>query len=267
MTEAEKAVYSMWKKQTEEMKARHDRETFMNHLSLASALVATWPEWKQNILSDALSPTVRVPREPMDNSRATEWKPDAAPALPPRDETNWIQSFSGKQVWPANMHADDIDIRDIAHALSMKCRYTGHSKFFYSVAQHSVLMSRHYSKSSNDWMTRQCMLMHDATEAYLPDVARPLKKLLPDFKAMEDRLEKIIAKKFDLIYPWPQEVKKLDLIMLATERRDLMATPPIPWISTENVATLPEKIESWPPEIAKREFLREYSFLFGEGPS
>lgn len=175
---------------------------------------------------------------------------------PPRCENSWIQSFSGKSVWPLNPHADDICIEDIAHALAMKCRYTGHSREFFSVAQHSCLMAAHCPDPR--WA-----LMHDATEAYLPDVARPVKRMLVGFREIEDHLMSVIAAKYGLPMPMPACVKEYDLILLATERRDLMATPPIPWVSTENVVPLEEKIKPWTPEFAKFVFLAIFKRLFG----
>jgi len=176
--------------------------------------------------------------------------------LPPRCSRTWIQTFTGKQFWPLNPDPADICIEDIAHALAMKCRYTGHTKSFYSVAQHSVLCSYHCPGDP-----RQA-LMHDASEAYLPDVARPVKRMLAGFREIEDHLSEIINAKFGLAWPMPDCVKEIDLVMLATERRDLMATPPIPWISTERVTTLPERIEAWNPRVAKQLFLSRFRSLF-----
>lgn len=174
----------------------------------------------------------------------------------PRSDANWIQTFTGKQFWPTNPRAEDVDIEDIAHALALKCRYTGHTEVFYSVAQHCVLASRVCDDPR--WA-----LMHDATEAYLPDVARPVKRELNGFREIEDRLMAVIASVVGLPMPMPECVHQVDLVMLATERRDLMATPPRPWISTERIEPLADEIVPWDWHDAKHEFLYRYRQLFG----
>lgn len=174
----------------------------------------------------------------------------------PRSDSNWIQTFTGKQFWPTNPRAEDVDIDDIAHALAMKCRYTGHTEVFYSVAQHCVLASRVCDDAR--WA-----LMHDASEAYLPDVARPVKRELDGFREIEDRLMTVIATVVGLPMPIPECVHHVDLVMLATERRDLMAAPPRPWISTERIEPLADEIVPWDWHDAKHEFLYRYRELFG----
>ena len=82
----------------------------------------------------------------------------------------WIQTYTGRQFWPLDPRIEDIDIHDIAHALSHQCRYSGHCLRFYSVAEHSVLLSHHVAGEHMLWA-----LLHDAWEAYLaaiPEVER-----------------------------------------------------------------------------------------------
>ena len=165
---------------------------------------------------------------------------------PPRCERSWIQLFSGEQFWPLNPRAAEVTVGDIAHATALKCRYTGHCREFYSVAQHQWLMW-HYAKLAGEPpIVRKWMLLHDATEAYLPDVARPVKWFLWAFRRYEHRLEKVIAERFGLPLPVPKVVKEYDLRILATERRDLMNKSKA-WHATERVKPFPHPIyaASW----------------------
>jgi 5'-deoxynucleotidase YfbR-like HD superfamily hydrolase len=173
--------------------------------------------------------------------------------LPPRDNSHWVQTFSGKQCWPLNPKPEDIDIVDIAHALSNLCRYAGHCREFYSVAQHSVIVSNNVPPADALWG-----LLHDAPEAFICDLPRPVKHAIPGYRDIEERLMAIIAFCFSLPLQMPPSVKIADNRALATERRDLMATPPIPWIQTENVEPFPNRIEAVSPARAKQMFMDRF---------
>lgn len=129
---------------------------------------------------------------------------------------NWIQTFTGKRFDPLNATVDDVCIEDIAHALGMICRYGGHSQWFYSVAEHSVLVSQLCETYPLDG------LMHDATEAYIGDVCRPIKPLLGDYKIIEANLHSIIAAKFGVCEVIPDEVNTIDFNILANEKKVCM---------------------------------------------
>lgn len=103
---------------------------------------------------------------------------------------NWMLTYSGKKFYPLDPHADEICIEDIAHALSMICRYNGHSRKFYSVAEHCTIMSLDGFPGDPRWR-----LMHDATEAYICDVIRPLKSSLMGYDHIEWRLREIIGQR------------------------------------------------------------------------
>jgi uncharacterized protein len=125
---------------------------------------------------------------------------------------SYIETVSGRKFYFLNPDPDDIDIGDIAHALAMNCRYTGHCDRFYSVAEHSFHMSRMAPEGYE-----LAALLHDASEAYITDIASPIKQHLPDYQAMEDSLMRAIASKFGFEYPLNPVIKHLDLTMLSTE--------------------------------------------------
>jgi hypothetical protein len=142
-----------------------------------------------------------------------------------RDNESWIGTFSGLRFWPLDAAAGEINIEDIAHALSKKCRFAGHCEPFYSVAEHSVEVSLRVSPQNALWG-----LLHDAAEAYLGDIVRPLKKLIllrtskngtETYESCEIRLMTKIAERFGLAMPMPGEVAEVDDRMLATERAAL----------------------------------------------
>lgn len=123
-----------------------------------------------------------------------------------------IKTYSGVEIDLKNPKPDDIKIHDIAHALSNVCRFGGHTKEFYSVALHSVLVT----KISPIDIAKEALL-HDAAEAYLGDVVKPLKHLLPEYDSIESNFMKAISEKFGLNAQKLNEVKKYDLIALEIE--------------------------------------------------
>ncbi|MDN0439889.1 HD family hydrolase [Escherichia coli] len=124
---------------------------------------------------------------------------------------SFIKTFSGKHFYYDRINKDDIDINDIAVSLSNICRFAGHLSHFYSVAQHAVLCSQLVPQEFAFEA-----LMHDATEAYCQDIPAPLKRLLPDYKRMEEKIDAVIREKYGLPPVMSTPVKYADLIMLAT---------------------------------------------------
>ena len=123
-----------------------------------------------------------------------------------------IRTVSGRYIDFKNLSPDVIDIEDIAHSLSMQCRFGGHVPTFYSVAQHSVECSLRVSKPN-----RLEGLLHDASEAYMLDMPKPLKNLLPDYEKIEDELMSIIAQKYGFNHPLLKEIKTVDAELLQLE--------------------------------------------------
>lgn len=133
------------------------------------------------------------------------------------DTFGWIQTYTGRRFTLLNPDPESIVIEDIAHALANQCRFAGHCLRFYSVAEHCRLM---WERAL--FYRRECLL-HDATEAYLVDVPRAVKALIPDYKVIEHNLSVSIAKRFGLTYPWPDNVHDLDNRILLDERSQNMA--------------------------------------------
>lgn len=201
---------------------------------------------------------------------------------------DWMQTFTGRQFYPLAPRADDVDIVDIAHSLAMQCRYNGHTQRFYSVAEHCVLMSDWFLDDSGvlgDEEARNLALwalLHDATEAYVGDMVRPLKRSMPSFCAAEDVIMRVIAEKyglrggepvviahtgddpvsFDNGLTMPARVKEIDTRILLDERSALLAEPPRPW-SIPDDGPLSVPIHAWDPETAEREYLQRFTGLTG----
>lgn len=170
----------------------------------------------------------------------------------------WILTASGKHVDLADPQPDQIDIRDIAQGLSNEARFNGHTRRFYSVAQHSILVS--------DLVPRQHALeglLHDATEAYMKDIPMPLKHMLPDYKRIEQRVDAVIRAKFGLPAQCSAAVKQADLVMLATERRDLMPDDAAEWEILRGVEPAAEQVIPDSPQDAKWLFWLRWMALTG----
>ena len=120
-----------------------------------------------------------------------------------------IRTFTGIYMNVFNPTPGMICIEDIAHALSNQCRFGGHLPSFYSVAQHSICCSRYVNEEQ-----KLAALLHDASEAYLLDIPRPIKNHLRDYKQIEDKLMKLISEKFGFDYPLHNDIKLADELAL-----------------------------------------------------
>jgi 5'-deoxynucleotidase YfbR-like HD superfamily hydrolase len=178
-------------------------------------------------------------------------------------EGPWIQTVSGLKFPLMDVDSSVIRIKDIAHALSMVCRFNAQCLRPYSVAEHSVHVSHEITPH-----LALLGLMHDAAEAYLGDVPGPLKRCLPEFQAIENRLIHAIAVKYGFVYPEKgtaeaQELKRADLQLLADEKAAVMAPDPEPWPLDLPPLKNPARIQGWPPESARARFLARYRELTG----
>jgi hypothetical protein len=165
---------------------------------------------------------------------------------------DWIQTYTGKQYWPIDPRPEDVDILDIAHALSMLCRFGGHCLKFYSVAEHSVHIARWlYPRYGAE--AALCGLLHDATEAYVTDVPRPTKAFLYGYKEIEHQNWLAIAAAFNLPATLPHQVKDADRRMLTDEASQNMAKCDAEWSTT--MEPLGIQLQYWSTDRAEAEFL------------
>lgn len=197
---------------------------------------------------------------------------------PPGVRGHTIQIANGWYFDYEHVSADKVDIETVAHSLSNLCRFTGHCREFYSVAQHCVLMS-HYAVPNEHALWA---LMHEAGEPWVGDMNKPLKTLLEEFDRVEGPVERATLQHFGLNPDAkPATIKPADYAMLATEQRDLMpkrraviwdawgiavAWEPIPaeqqhWTLTHGIKPLERRIRPWVPEQAKAAFLQRYREL------
>lgn len=174
---------------------------------------------------------------------------------------DWLQTYTGIHYWPLDPRADEIDIEDIAHALANVCRYAGHTSRFYSVAEHSVLVSRLVAPE-----LALAALLHDATEAYIMDVPRPLKKHLTNYMEIEELNWKAIAERFDLDPVLHESIKNADnailfkemrLLMRGTQPRSIMAGDLGGLVVPEDVTPI-----GMEPVWAKATFLTRFNELY-----
>jgi hypothetical protein len=170
----------------------------------------------------------------------------------------WIKTYTGMHFYPMDPREEEIEIEDIAHALSNICRWTGHCRVFYSVAQHCLVVANELQRLGRYRLMVLAGLLHDASEAYLTDIPSPIKPFLTGYKKAERRLEECIARKFMVPYPWPKEVKEVDEAALGAEARDLVGGTD-DWIWTPS--ELPLVTNPVSPEVAKRLFMSKFNEL------
>lgn len=180
-----------------------------------------------------------------------------------RKVTSAIQTFSGRRIDPMAADPSQIVIIDIAQALGNQCRFGGHCRQFYSVAQHSSLLCDLVADDGAPPADQLWALLHDAAEAYLVDLPHPLKhhsKLGIQFRAVEDPLQALICQRFGLPAHPPPGLKVVDRALLATEKAFLVA-PGAMWPELEGVVAADVAIDPWLPQRAAAEFLSRYDRL------
>ena len=180
------------------------------------------------------------------------------------DDTAWMQVFGGKKFFFLAPSAFDIRITDIAHSLAMRCRFNGHVKHFYSVAEHSVHVSHQVPAQY-----AMAALLHDAAEAYIGDMVSPLKNEMPQFRTIEHRIDAAVRRRFNVaIYDEKQDaaIKRADLALCLHEGRTLLPNPAL--VDEWGFAGNPEyrlkqpcRLYCHSPEVAEVVFLQRFDEL------
>ena len=166
----------------------------------------------------------------------------------PLNRDKEIITFTGKYINVFEPKIEEIDIKDIAHALSLQVRFTGHIKCHYSIAQHSLFVSTHLP-----FKYKLSGLLHDAAEAYLSDISSPQKHNMDQFKEIEHNLMLVISTKFNFVYPLDDEVKLVDKQALEWEFYNLVYPKRL-------------SIKFWyyyliPPFVIEKLFLKRFKLL------
>ena len=170
-----------------------------------------------------------------------------------RDATDHhIMLQSGRLFDLVNPEASQIEIDDIAHGLAHTCRYAGQCNGFYSVAEHCVLVSQIVPNAKLQ------ALFHDVAEAFIGDMARPLKQLLPDYVKIEKNIERSIFESFGIDWPPPPEVKTADYSVMAAEQLILMPVGTNQWLGDANIFPAQVRIRRLDPTKAKANFLERF---------
>lgn len=170
--------------------------------------------------------------------------------------TAYVSTYLGHRFHLAAPHIDDVHIEDIAHGLAFQCRFNGQTQAFYSVAQHSLLVAGLVPAR-----LRLAALLHDAAEAYLGDMVKPLKALFPEFSMLEARVMAVIGERFGVAGFADPAIKRADLVALATEKRDLMPHSCEPWAALAGVSPVPTRIRPLAPDEAQAAFLERFREL------
>lgn len=178
-----------------------------------------------------------------------------------RDEI-YITTYSGKQFRPLAPSAEQIDIVDIAHGLAYQCRLHGQTRYFYSLAQHSLLVAGLVPAPY-----RLAALLHDAVAAYLGDMAKSIRYLIPEYPLIEKRIMNAVGEKFGLSNFDAVPLKRAHLIAQETELRDLWPDAVVDQEMSGKSAPIPRRIEFMSPEEARFEFSRVFEEQVGKRPA
>jgi 5'-deoxynucleotidase YfbR-like HD superfamily hydrolase len=171
----------------------------------------------------------------------------------------WIQTASGRAFSLTEPAPADVDLQDIASALSKIARFGGHTRRPYSVAQHCCLVA-----SIVPAEFRLHALLHDAAEAYVGDIVTPLKRLVPLFSLIETRVHRAICRQFRITEEIPVCVLEADRVALATEVHQLLDGEPVNNWTSRYPTPLAVKLPSWESYEAAQEYAKRVSRLLAD---
>lgn len=170
----------------------------------------------------------------------------------------FITTYSGAKFYINECNIEDIPMYDIAHALSMNCRFNGHTKQFYSVAEHclivSLLVPQEHALTG---------LLHDISEAFVPDIPRPFKGAIHGFDQYEERILQKVAEAYDITWPFPPEVEHIDKNIVHDEAAVLFCEAP-EWINAYTTVGAGPYIQPLEPGEARRMFVGRFTSLMYE---
>jgi len=166
----------------------------------------------------------------------------------PVGRKDYVSTYSGAEFNIQTCDVMPIPMSDVAHALSMNCRYNGHVNKFYSVAEHCVIISNLVPEEDALWG-----LLHDATEAFVPDIPRPFKPFIKGFKEYEQRISDAFAERFGLSKQQPESVHYMDRNIVHDEALELFPEPPT-WVELYESVGAGDMIKCLTPEKAEKAY-------------
>lgn len=234
--------------------------TVTNYDAWASHAFSTRPG-DPNGCADDLVTTTFAPLEELPTVRQPELTPAQVDEIYQwmTRHGDFMQTYTGRKFWPMDPRPQEVCIRDIAHSLSLQCRYAGHCRRFYSVAEHSVLIAR-WLRGQTNAQTALWGLLHDASEAYLIDVPRPVKPFLSGYKSAEENVMAAICQRFGLPLEMPAAVHEADERIIADELVNLVR---MQW-HARHTDCLGVTLQYWSPAEAEEEFLETFYALGGD---
>jgi hypothetical protein len=187
---------------------------------------------------------------------------DVARAALPTDTAyravDFIETYTGRAFYPLAPNIEGLTILDIAHALSNQCRYSGHVRFFFPTAQHCCLLAEWLVNRGGSALDALQILMHDAPEAYLVDVPRPIKQFMPQYRIWDFKINNVIREWMGWKFlPIPSFQDELDSRVIVDERAALFSASGLDW--GHKLEPLGVRIEPWSPEHAEKQFLLQYA--------
>lgn len=194
---------------------------------------------------------------PGSTQTSKELMPVALPTDTKYRAATFIETYTGRAFWPLNPSVLHLSVIDIAHALSNQGRYSGHTRFFYSVAHHCCLLAIHVEKRGGTPLECLETLMHDSPEAYLVDIPRPVKQYMPQYREWDHAIDAQIRIWMNWTDPRPSFLDDLDSRIIVDERAALMSNSGNDW--GKRLDAIGVDIQPWTPQEAEKAFLALYA--------